>query len=88
MVLYVLRAYLSVFLGCLIRMDFSRYIIKVEFHGYQRKGIHKLKWCLRVFIGLRSLSFLYTLSFSFVILPPYNMLSKSFILGVETNVSF
>jgi len=59
MVLYVLRVYLSVFLAYLIRIDFSKYIIKVEFHGYKKKGIHGLKWCLRVFTGLRSLLLLY-----------------------------
>ena len=78
MVLYVLRAYLLVFLAYLIRIDFLKYIIKVEFHGYQRKGIHRLKWCLRVFMVLQSLLIIYAFSSSFITLPAYDMLSKSF----------
>jgi hypothetical protein len=73
-----LRAYLSFFLAFLIRMYFSRYVMKFEFHGYQRKGIYRLKWCLRVFIGLRSLLLLYAISSTFVILLAYDMPSRSF----------
>jgi hypothetical protein len=65
MVPYVSRAYLSVFLPCLIKMDFLKYVMKVEFHGYQRKAIHRLKWFLRVFMGLGSLSLPYDKSSSF-----------------------
>ena len=59
-------------------MEFSKYIIKAEFHGYQRKGIHGLKWCLRVFMSLQSLLLIYAFSSSFINLLAYDMLSKSF----------
>jgi hypothetical protein len=61
-------------------MDFSRHIMKGEFHGYQKKkGIHRLGWCLRVFMDLGSLSLLYSpLTFFFSILPAYAKLLKTF----------
>jgi len=45
--------------------------MKAKFYGYQRKRVHRLKWCLRVFMGLGSLSLLYALSSSFAILQGY-----------------
>jgi hypothetical protein len=83
-----LRAYLSFFLAFLIRMYFSRYVMKFEFHGYQRKGIHRLKWCLRVFIGLRSFSLLHAISSTFVILLAYDMPSRSFSFRSREKGSF
>jgi hypothetical protein len=76
--------YLSVFPARLIRIDLSRHVMKVEFYGYQRKGVHRLKWCLRVFMGLGSLSHLYAISFSFSIPSTYVMLSKTFAFKSET----
>ena len=64
----------------LIRIDFSRHVMKAEFHGYQRKGVHRLKWYLRVFMGLGSLSLVYAFSSSFVIFLGYVMLSNTFSL--------
>jgi hypothetical protein len=52
-------------------MNFSKYVMKAKFYGYQRKRVHRLKWCLRVFMGLGSLSLLYALSSSFAILQGY-----------------
>jgi len=59
-------------------MNCLGHVMKAEFHGYQRKGIHKLKWCLRVFMDLGSLSLFYTPSSFFCILPTYIMLLKTF----------
>jgi sensor histidine kinase YesM len=75
MVPYILRVF-----SHLIRIDFSKHVMKAEFHGYQRKGVHRLKWCLRVFMGLGSLSLIYAFSSSFVIFLAYAMLSKTFSL--------
>jgi len=66
----------SVFPTWLIRMDFLRHIMKVEFHGYQIKGVYI--WCLRIFMGLGSLLLLFALSSSFYIHLAYVMLSKIF----------
>jgi hypothetical protein len=59
-------------------MDFSRHVIKTEFYGYLRKGVYRLKWRLRDFIGLGSLSLIYALSSYFSILSTYVILSKTF----------
>jgi len=80
--------YFLVFHACLIKMDFSRHVTKDEFHDHQRKGVHKLKWCLKVFMSLRSLSLLYALTSYFGILPVYIMLSKTFTFTSWDNGSF
>jgi hypothetical protein len=86
--LIFLERYLSLFPACLIKMDFSRHVIKIEFHGYQRKKVQKLKWCIRVFMGLGSLSLIYALSSSFAILSTYTVLSKTFVFRSWDKGSF
>jgi hypothetical protein len=45
----------------------------------KKKGIHRLEWCLRVFMDLGSLSLLYSpLTFFFSILPAFAKLLKTF----------